>query len=148
MKRISDGFIAQAQQQPNKAAIVLKTPGQGYLSRTYAEFLHNAQCIAATITDSLTAIDHPPLDPQPRSIALCLPNCLEFLDIFLGIILSGNTAMVLDPKWTEAQIQQTLQQHPPLLLFNHPNPPPVHYPRLPTPSISASPLAPLELPKA
>lgn len=108
---ITDGFVAQAQQHPEQLAIEIG--GTVGATRSYGELLAAAQQIAERIAESIASASH---SPHPY-VALLLPNSIEFLELFLGITMAGGVVLVLDPKWTETQLQQVLQSYVPDFLY-------------------------------
>ena len=128
MAHIADGFIAQALQQPNQTAIVFSQAHQARQTRSYREVLSVAERVAAIVSPFVTARQSDPnpvsgLNPSVQNtarIGLLLPNCPEFLEIFLGVTIAGGVAMVFDPKWTLTQVQQVIARSAPDLLFVEP----------------------------
>ena len=64
MNLITDGFIAHAQHQPQKPAIVLRQCAQINQTCTYGELLHGATQVAAAIASSVNALNQPPHHPS------------------------------------------------------------------------------------
>ncbi|MCU0570235.1 MAG: AMP-binding protein [Oculatellaceae cyanobacterium Prado106] len=94
---IATNFQNWALQNPEQVAIAIHA--QTY---TYGELYQAAQAIAQTLTSSTSGQSAMPW------VAICLPNGIEFLECFLGTVLAGGVAMVLDPKWPTQYIQQIL----------------------------------------
>ncbi|GAB4384987.1 MAG: AMP-binding protein [Elainellaceae cyanobacterium] len=109
---ITDGFIRHAQQQPDQIAIGLRMPDGSLVECRYGELVATAEQIA----ERLTAWQQMKPEQACLRVGLLLPNCLEFLEMFLGVAIAGGTVMVLDPTWTSHQIQQVFTDSPPDLL--------------------------------
>jgi len=105
MNRITDSFVTHAQQHPEQLAIAL-----GPQTVTYGELLQRVEQVAGAIAP-LTQ------DHSPR-IGILLPNCIEFLELFLGSAMSGGIAMVLNPDWAQPQIQAIVDRWPPYVLVS------------------------------
>lgn len=127
---IAEGFVQQAQHHPEKPAVLIWQEAQQPISGCYGELLDAVQQVAATIaafdrsvrSDRKRLLDSTPLLPSTPlqhyvCVGLLLPNCLEFLEIFLGVAMVGGVSIVLDPQWPSAQIHQVLQDYPIDLLF-------------------------------
>lgn len=113
---IAAGFVQQAQRHPEKPAVLVHTDSQPDCC-CYGQLLVAAQRIAGAIVASTSAkADAASLQNQV-SVGLLLPNCREFLEVFLGTAMAGAVAIVFDPKWTAVQLRQVLEQHPLDLLF-------------------------------
>jgi long-chain acyl-CoA synthetase len=128
MVHLADGWIAHALQNPNQLAIGFpegQSPDEQLYTCTYRELLTAAQKVAANIAplvreksvniERLAGLN--PVVQNTARIGLLLPNCPEFLEIFLGVTIAGGVAMVFDPKWTLDQVKQVIGRSAPDLLF-------------------------------
>jgi long-chain acyl-CoA synthetase len=106
---VTEGFAGHAARTPDRPALAI-----GDTARSYG-----ALWAAATRAAALVAAAP---DPQSggRRVGLLLGNRVEFLEGFLGALLSGAAAMVLDPKWTAAERVRVLAATPPGLLIADP----------------------------
>ncbi|WP_416673094.1 AMP-binding protein [Egbenema bharatensis] len=133
MTHLADGFVAHALQNSDQLAIGFldgqfsgdSSPKVQLRTCTYGELLTAAQKVAAIVAPLVQnkqnqaermAGLNPVLQNTVR-IGLLLPNCPEFLEIFLGVTIAGGVAMVFDPKWTLDQVQQVIGRSAPALVF-------------------------------
>lgn len=110
MSRITDSFVAHAQQHPDQVAI---TCGSRTLS--YSELLHRVERVARAIATFKTQ-NLPP--ESSLRVGILLSNGIEFLELFLGSAMAGETAMVLNPEWATPQLQGIVDRWPPDILVS------------------------------
>ena len=115
-QRITDGFVNHASQKPEQMAIA-----QGGWQCSYGDLLERVQWVATAISTHPQLWLHrtAPFSKTPV-VALLLPNCPEFLEIFLGVSMAEGIVMVLNPDWAILQIQQILIRWQPDLLVTQP----------------------------
>ncbi|HYG90803.1 MAG TPA: AMP-binding protein [Azospirillum sp.] len=95
-------LVAHAARQPDKPALWIDgTP------LPFGALLDGVRRVAAGVA----------VRGATARIGLLLGNGTEFLEIFLGTVLGGGVAVVLDPKWSAPQLAFVLDGMPPELLF-------------------------------
>jgi len=99
--RITDDFIRHGENCPHQLAVDFGTS-----CCTYGELL---------------AAIHQKEFLTQNCIALLMPNSIEFLETFLGTVRAGGIAMVLNPDWPKAQIQNILTRWAPTDLVAEPS---------------------------
>lgn len=100
---ITEPLLHHAKQHPAKPAVV-----HGQQHRTYKELTGSMKKIAAGLQQQKL---------ESEKIAILSANRLEMAEVLLGIIYSGNIPVILDPKWSNKEIQSVLQQTQPKLVF-------------------------------
>lgn len=98
-------LLAHAARQPDKPALWIDSP-----PLPFGALLDGVRRVAAGVAGRGAA---------PR-IGLLMGNGAPFLQIFLGTVLAGGVAVVLDPKWSAPQRAAVLDALPPDLLFADP----------------------------
>ncbi|MGW6250123.1 AMP-binding protein [Peribacillus butanolivorans] len=89
---------------PEKVAVQL-----GTRQLTYSALVDSMNQIA----NGLSNVEH----SSKSNIAILMSNCVEFIQIFVGVVKAGLIPVPLDPKWSASEIRYVLTKCEPALLF-------------------------------
>jgi long-chain acyl-CoA synthetase len=107
---IVDPFLHWVDRNPDKVAVVL-----GAQSLSYADLRDRMEQVAARVRAECGS------SLIQARCGMMLNNGIDFISVFLGIAMSGATAMVLDPKGSAPEAARVLSADPPALMFIHPD---------------------------
>jgi long-chain acyl-CoA synthetase len=97
-------LAAQAQLSPNKAALVC-----GESCVTFRQLHEDSSRIATYLRNSGINVGD--------RVAICLPNCCEFVTIFFGIVKCGAIAMPINMRLSSNEISAIIQDAEPAAVF-------------------------------
>ena len=110
---VTDEIVAHAERDPRRPALTI-----GARCLDYGTLIARATAIARTLPVRRTGGGDG--DGAPPRIALLTDDNAPFVSAFLGILLAGATAVILDPKWTAAERARALAVVNPDLLVAEP----------------------------
>lgn len=96
-------MLHYAERCPDQTAL-----SHGGISLTYSALMERVRQVAHGLIQQ---------GARHGKIALLSSNRPEFAEVFLGAVYAGCVPVLMDPKWSEAEIQGVLQQCEPHLLF-------------------------------
>ncbi|TMN20900.1 AMP-binding protein [Lentibacillus cibarius] len=100
---VMDAIIQQAKKSPDKIAICERGK-----TCTYADLLHQVRKVSCGLKKNKGVNDR---------VVIMSNNCIEYAEVFLGAIYAGCIPVVLDPKWSQKEMIQVLDNNNPSLLF-------------------------------
>ncbi len=105
---VTDEIIARAAGAPRRPALTIASA-----SLDYGTLIDRAWAIARALSVRIARRQR----GEPSRIALLTANNIPFVPAFLGILLAGATAVVVDPKWTAHERRRALAVARPDLLI-------------------------------
>lgn len=102
---ITDYLERNAQTYPDKPAIVFKDQ-----TVTFKDFFDKVVAAAGNIENILENSENGPSLGDQQIIGILLPNSIDFLITYLGIIHAGHIAMPLDPNFKQLETQNVVSQ--------------------------------------
>ena len=100
---IIEPLLQHAATQPTKRALIHQ-----HQHRTYEQLVCAMKKVAKGLQQKGLVEER---------IAILSDNRLEMVEVLVGIIYSGNIPVILDPKWSEKEIDSVLHQAQPKLVF-------------------------------
>ena len=101
---IVEPLLQHAKSQPTKLALIHRNQ-----HRTYEELVCAMKKVA-------NGIQRKGLEKE--RIAILSANRIEMVEVIAGIMYSGNIPVILDPKWSQQEVQLVLEQAQPKLVFS------------------------------
>jgi acyl-CoA synthetase (AMP-forming)/AMP-acid ligase II len=112
---ITDYLERNAKEMPNKPAVIFNDQ-----ILTYEELLQKVATCAGHIQSKIRVA--PDEENQKQYIVgLLLPNSIDFLVAYLGVIYAGHIAMPLDPNFKAMEVQNVISQMNPLFTITNAN---------------------------
>lgn len=103
---VTDEFVAAAGRDPRRPALTIgEAVDLDRAALDYGTLIARARAVA----HALPALLDGRLEAGRTRIALLATDNAPFVPIFLGILLAGATAVILDPKWTAGERHRALK---------------------------------------
>ena len=102
---ITDYLERNANKKPNKPAVIFNDQ-----MLTYEELFQKVVTCARYIQNKIHVAPDKKDDNKQYIVALLLPNSIDFLVAYLGVIYAGHIAMPLDPNFKAMEVQNVVSQ--------------------------------------
>ena len=113
---ITDYLERNANKKPNKPAVIFNDQ-----MLTYEELFQKVVTCARYIQNKIHVAPDKKDDNKQYIVALLLPNSIDFLVAYLGVIYAGHIAMPLDPNFKAMEVQNVVSQMNPSLIITNEN---------------------------